>query len=424
MTKTLATLTLGMLLLGPAFADKDEPVCRVQSIVRADNAQVAKLIQRRPSDTNGGYPVTTNSTGYVKDRYITDATTVATLEFLIGGRVGINKNTEIEVINERSVADKNTPVKRFVLKKGAMLIKADAGTLKQPIEIQTNGGVMGIKGTEFTVEQNADGSSRVCCFESNSEQNGVEVRDNSGKVVSRVKPGDEYLASMKGVEVQSSTKHYDDVQQFRQDRTQQIFGEARDYINAAVSLVNMANYIFGTGINLGPTGTALSYASSATYHYESLRNVDFERDPVGSASRINSAVNSAGVGDSRVNTALGWGSSLGIGGGGQSKPEKPNFPTQLAPDATPNSNKPPQAPQFPNFTWQGVDDASGYVVLVGKDENLDEIVFSDRSQSPGLAYPTTMRPLEKGQKYYWRVIPVNDEDKPVQKASAAFFTVS
>ena len=423
MTKTLATLTLGALLLGTAFADKDEPVCRVQSIVRADNATTAKLIQRRPSDTNGGYPVTTNSTGYVKDRYITDGTTVATLEFLIGGRVGINKNTEVEVINERSVADKNTQVKRFVLKKGAMLIKADAGTLKQPIEIQTNGGVMGIKGTEFTVEQNADGSSRVCCFESNSEQNGVEVRDNNGKVVSRVKPGDEYIGTMKGVEVQSSTKHYDDIQQFRQDRTQQIFGEFQNVVNIFFTGVNIVNS-FGGGIYLGGAGTAIGHISNAGYQYQSLREVDFERDPVGSASRINSAVNSAGVGDSRVNTALGWGSSLGIGGGGDRKPEKPNFPTQLAPDATPNSNKPPQAPQFPNFTWQGVDDASGYVVLVGKDENLDEIVFSDRSQAPGLAYPTTMRPLEKGQKYYWRVIPVNDEDKPVQKASAAYFTVS
>ena len=100
MSNKLATLTLGLLLLGPSFAD--EPVVRVQSIAKATDSGSTLLVQKRPGDPKG-YPVTMNCTGYVKDHYITDANTVAALEFLIGGRVGINKNTDIEIVNERSV---------------------------------------------------------------------------------------------------------------------------------------------------------------------------------------------------------------------------------------------------------------------------------------------------------------------------------
>lgn len=421
MSKKLATLTFGLLMLGVAFAE--EPVCRVQSIVKSDNAPAAKLLQKKPGDKEG-YPVTQNCTGYVKDRYITDANTVATLEFLIGGRVGINKNTEVEVVNERSVADGKTPVKRFVLKNGAMLIKADAKTLKQPIEIQTNGGVMGIKGTEFTVENNPDGTSRVCCFESNSEQGGVELRDTNGKVVSTVKPGDEYLTTLKGAEVQGKTTHYDDVQQFRQDRTQQIFGNFQQAVNYFFSAVSLAN-AFGAGINLGGAGTTLGYVSSAAsvgYNAYELSQMDMERDPVGSAYRINSAISSAGVNTGPAGTVIGWGNALGIGG--SSKPAPPDFPYELTPDATPNSKQSPQAGEHPQFGWHGVDGAKGYVVLLGKDQEMNEIVFSERTNGNSLAYPSNMRPLEKGSKYFWRVIPVDEEDKPTQKASEAFFTVS
>lgn len=104
----------------------EEPVLRVQSI-RPVAPETAVLQHRRAGEVRA-YPVSENSTGYLKDHYLTDPNTVAALEFLIGGRVGINSNTEIEVIDERSVAD-GSPVKRVVLSNGSLWVKANARSL-------------------------------------------------------------------------------------------------------------------------------------------------------------------------------------------------------------------------------------------------------------------------------------------------------
>jgi hypothetical protein len=78
----------------------------------------------------------------VGDVISTDGNTVMALEFGIGGRLGINKNSEITITGERSVSN-NSPDK-FTLSKGGMWGKV--GDLKADLEIQTNGGVIGIKG--------------------------------------------------------------------------------------------------------------------------------------------------------------------------------------------------------------------------------------------------------------------------------------
>jgi hypothetical protein len=92
------------------------------------------------------YAVGEHSTFQNGDVLTTDDHTVAALEFLIGGRVGINKSTNVEMVNERSVKDGETSLKRLIMKNGSLWMKADASALKQPIEIQTNGGTMGIRG--------------------------------------------------------------------------------------------------------------------------------------------------------------------------------------------------------------------------------------------------------------------------------------
>ena len=72
---------------------------------------------------------------YVRIR--TDGNTIAALEFAIGGRVGLNKGSELRVVGDRKVA-------RARLEAGGMWAKCQK--LEQPLEIQTKGGVTGIKG--------------------------------------------------------------------------------------------------------------------------------------------------------------------------------------------------------------------------------------------------------------------------------------
>jgi hypothetical protein len=82
----------------------------------------------------------------VKDVIRTAPDTILAIEFLIGGRVSVNSGTVIEIVNERSVADGRNGIKRTFLKNASLWLKSDSNALKEPIEIQTNGGVMGVKG--------------------------------------------------------------------------------------------------------------------------------------------------------------------------------------------------------------------------------------------------------------------------------------
>jgi len=388
MKKNATIFALTLVMMGAALAE--EAVVRVQSIKPAKEGSTPVLQRQRP--TEPPFAVSVNAAGYPKDHFITDANTVAALEFLIGGKVSINKNTDIIVVDEKSVADGKTSVKRVILKSGAMWVKADAKTLKQPMEIQTSGGVMGIKGTEFTVEE-VGGSSEVCCFESNSEQGGVEVRDNSGKVVGVVKPGEQFKTDFKSAPV---VKTYENVEEFRETKLRSTFNEAWSYLNQAMSVANM----FGAGAYLpGNVYTGLSYASMG---------VNLVTDPE------NAAISYA---ESYANSYIPG--PFGVSIPRNNKPKQPDFPTQLSPDGAHGAGP---MPNRPSFSWKGVDGAAGYVVMISSDENANDNRFTTLTRETQVVYPDNHQPLAPG-KYFWRVIPVDSEDQPVKKASQTYFTV-
>lgn len=81
----------------------------------------------------------------VGDFIRTDPDWLVLIEFFIGGRVGINGGTVIQVVDERSVQEEQTALESIV-KTGKLWFSASAWKLKQPLEIQTNGGTMGIRG--------------------------------------------------------------------------------------------------------------------------------------------------------------------------------------------------------------------------------------------------------------------------------------
>lgn len=389
---------------GPA-----EPVVKVQDIKPVSENAKAVLMQKRPADAKP-YQAFKNTTGYVQDHYITDKNTVAALEFLIGGRVGINKDTDVEVVNERSVADGKTNVKRVILKSGALWVKADAKTLKQPLEIQTNGGVMGIKGTEFTVEQKADGSTNVACFESNSDQGGIEYRDNNGKLLSTIKPLEEFQIKAKNA----------DTVDFSKDVTVKKY-ESLDDMRDTYSQIREYSLMFNTLSSwMGSLGVPLPAEFYQVNSVIALANV--EDNPAGAVY----ALNSLGVNTGPVGGMVGM---FGIGGG-KKEPPKPDFPSELSPDAGPDSKTDHEAPPYPTFQWKGVEDARSYAIAVSPDEKMDEIIYFDQIRAPedrdkvvSINYPSTARPLEAGKKYYWRVVPLDGEDNPTQKAAQTIFTV-
>lgn len=75
---------------------------------------------------------------FVGDIIKTGPDTVMLIEFLIGGRVGVNSSACIEIADERSVSEE--------VSGWANPFKGMFAMPKRPLEIQTNGGIMGIRG--------------------------------------------------------------------------------------------------------------------------------------------------------------------------------------------------------------------------------------------------------------------------------------
>lgn len=372
-----------LLMVLPVLAD--EPVVRVQSIQPVDGKSPTQLLQKRPDDSKS-YPVLVNATGYVQDHFRTDKNTLAALEFLIGGRVGVNQGTDVEIVNERSVAGGQLEVKRIVLKTGSMWVKADAKTLKQPIEIQTNGGTLGIKGTEFTVAVEEDGTVEVNCFESTSTQGGVEVRDAAGQLVGTARPGDQYRLNRQR---KPAFRRFQNIAQHREQ-----------ILNGPRFRTLRRNQFFAQRF-LGGLG-AMPPAEMARAFYQAQTHRKLERNPFARNRRNNTSLPGK-----RRNRAAAFTSNT--------------FPSRLAPDSTDPGQRP--GGPHPKFSWIGVPRADGYLVTISRDEVGDENLFTRRVKTTKTSYPPSMRPLKPGL-YYWRVTPLDAKDEPMLEASQTTFEVA
>lgn len=96
------------------------------------------------------------------------------------------------------------------------------------------------------------------------------------------------------------------------------------------------------------------------------------------------------------------------------------FPSRLSPDST----DPAQLPTgpHPQFSWLGVPRADGYLVTISRDDVGEENLFTRRVKTTKTSYPLLMRPLKPGT-YYWRVTPLDAQDKPLLEASQTTFEV-
>lgn len=91
------------------------------------------------------YSVDKNTLLQAGDIIETGKGTLVLFEFSIGGRVGINSNARVEITGDREVTSSSTGPRKLTLQKGSMWAKP-AGVIDHPLEIQTNGGTMGVRG--------------------------------------------------------------------------------------------------------------------------------------------------------------------------------------------------------------------------------------------------------------------------------------
>lgn len=82
----------------------------------------------------------------IGDKLRTDDTTVAVFEFLIGGRVGINKGVEIEITGDRSIKEGVINVKKEIGNIADIIIDILHSGTGHQLQVQLNGRAMSIKG--------------------------------------------------------------------------------------------------------------------------------------------------------------------------------------------------------------------------------------------------------------------------------------
>lgn len=162
--KITASLMLATsLLLAPVAAKptKDEVVGKVVSVE-------GKSLQAQREGKGKWDKAAVESPGFVKDHFKTDANTSAALDLFVGARVGVKKGSEIVLLSEDDAGVvENGNVRKIQVKSGGIWAKFEKQ--KAPVTIQTRGGVMGIKGTEFTVDESKEGQTEVILLEGKVE---------------------------------------------------------------------------------------------------------------------------------------------------------------------------------------------------------------------------------------------------------------
>jgi hypothetical protein len=364
MQRTLSRLILGIALASLGWAE--EPVIRV---IDAKSKSVApvELAHRKPGDAQW-YPAYVGTRGEVKDQFKTGPNTVAALEFFIGGRVAVVPGSEIEIVTDHSIANK-TSLKRVLLKSGGLWMKSSK--LKEPLEIQTNGGVMGIKGTEFTVEAVGEHTTLSVL------EGSVEVSDQQRQLLGYAEPGDVYQI----------------------------------HRGAAPKIEHVDPEVLRQTVLSGNLGEAYQLVEQ---EFKSIREKTVELETHEAFSAID-----------RI---------LRKGEQTSDSPENATPRYHLAPPYKQSILQPPStssirglqpsasAEAFPLFRWQEFPQADGYVIFVAADARFEQILFSARTREAQALYPSSSRPLATGQ-YFWRVVPVNANDQPLQGAAQATFQV-
>jgi len=317
---------------------------------------------------------------YVHDHLKTDDKSLAALEFKVGGKIGINKGTEIELVGPREAADvtKRGTFEKLVLKSGTVWAKF--ARQHEQFKIQTESTVIGIRGTEFLVETGANKETTISVLEGEVEYTGAQGAAGGPGTGAVAGPGAKITIEYQKVPV---VKQYD---------PNALRKESEERYPAL-------NHWFVRGV--------LSHAASYV-PYGGLA-VDIITDPNHAAQAIASAAASHVPGGGLIVGVLGSAAS--------SKPKEPDFPNGLVPDqgeANPNNL---------TFNWKPFKDASEYLLLLSKDEKMDSLDWSARVKTNDAVYPKDGMPLVAGQKYYWRLIALNNEGKPKGKASQTWFAV-
>lgn len=331
-----------------------------------------------------------NMADYVKDLVETDKDTVACLEFLNGSQLGINKGTIVEIISTSDVKDitRRGIVEKVILRSGTVWAKVTKSE-SESFNVETQNGVLGVKGTEFVVE--VDPAKKM---EKITILNGqVEYKPLSG-AAHMLKPGD--VMSMMGKDAPKVIQQ--NMEEIMKNLNQQF-----PVLNPNMQSMLAAQFKGGMStMNEEEMNKAANEAQAMMGQMEeSLKK--FEED-------------------------LNKKSDSGFPNPFAKKKPKDENKANKAADMSPNNAT--VDTYFPQFKWKKVDGAADYRILITsrpieKDEKNPGYYAYQQVKEDTWTYAGDARMLKPGTTYYWKVVPVNAEGKPFgQPSDNAKFTMA
>ena len=375
-------LCSGLLFAQDKAAEKKDP--QLQYVADVISVQGEGLRIKRTNSPHWVFGKL-NMPDYIKDIIETDKNTMACIEFMNGSQVGINKNTQIEIVSTYAVKDitNRSAIEKIMLKSGTMWAKVR--NQKEPLKVQAGKGVMGIKGTEFIVESDpVNDVEKLTVLEGEVEytpENGEEQSVTSGEEIT--------IDREKRIE-----RRRVDVRKLR-DALNLRFPGLNPGEQAVVGV--FSSHLYG-GMSYG-TANALSIARQTTHLVEDPDS--YLKD--------------------RATSEVGNRTGIYIPGGifGKKKQRKERrdlIPQNLSPDNEEIST------YYPKFTWDKVEGAKSYRVLVTRkpfEKGVDDPLFYmfGETENNELVYPAYARALKSGETYFWTVIPLGEDKKPIGRAA-------
>lgn len=314
---------------------------------------------------------------YLYDKLKTDSSSVAAVEFVIGGQVAIDKDTTIEITGEREAKDvtKRSAVKKIILKAGSIWAKITKQ--QEELQIQTQGGVLGIEGTEFVVETQEKKETTVYCLEG-------KVAFKTEDKVYEVKEGEKLVVPYQEVPVVTSPGR-EKVRLECEERHNEMYN----------SMVKEVIYV------------ALGYVAPEVAPYAGLA-IECVTEPNEAAKNIAATA---------AEEYVPYGGIIGnvIRSQPSKKKTKIDFICELSPSET-------EVETFnPDFAWGAFEGADGYTFVLGDSSEMKYALYVKELNGTSFVYPQDAPKLKSGQKYYWRIIAVDKDKKPVSKWSQSYF---
>lgn len=440
---------------------------------------VRKKVNDKRENTKEWITAYQNMPNYLYDKIKTGNHSQTTIEFKDGTQVGINQNTEVYISTENTVKNitKETFLKRIYLDIGSIWCKVTKQNANESFTVQTRGGVLGVRGTQFAVSTTGNDKMKVYVTEgtvmagpsidqlTQAIPSGEEAVIERGKVIQEIEIGagiahivaDAFGAPWYahwGIDIGAGIAEGAPPQEIAINAAEDAAAWYIPYGGYGIGIAR----IFGFGgppkpppqpANLQPVGMAYTYTPTFTWsgipgaaQYEVLvSRTPFDKKMPKSSWIWIARVDKKFVQYPETATFLMpgttyWWTVAALDQNGKlvgreaypvqftMAPEsmlgtRALYPTLLSPDSQEVNTV------LPNFSWNSFSGAKGYALLIGsklKGGNLDNnfAVATIKTKNTSLQYDLSDPTLEPGKTYYWSVVPLDSQGNAFTRPAPPF----